>query len=408
VTRFSKFLLALAILGGGVGGFYLLTTTKPVAEPQAVMPTIWRVAAQTVVLGAEHPEFSGFATIENTQTQLITAPLATQVVDVFVQTGRRVTAGTPLLQLYRLDAESRLKQSEASLADVEGQLAQRALTQQKDQAALVLDRELLAILEAKRTRITDLRARGLASDEQLETARQAVVGQQLQINRRELTLATNAESRTILLAQKARIETDVRLAQEDVVAMSPRASMDGVITDVTITAGDRVGANQGLLRLVPDRGYELRFAVPKDVAQSLRAALTINQPIMGTTERGDSIRVDRVAGAVNAQTGTVDVYARLEGSTTTPTLGAITAVRLRLPPIDGLAVVPTDALYGGNTLYRIREGQLESLAVESFGQRIGAAGTEVLIRSESLQSGDQILISRLPAATTGLRVEVIQ
>ena len=202
---FSRLVLTGSILGAGLGGFYLLNQTKPTIEQLPVSAPSWRVSATTISLRPENPEFRGFATVENPQQQVITAPLSTRVVEVYVANGSRVEANQPLLLLNRPDAEAQLNQALASLADIRSQLNQRTMTETKDRAALQLDREALALLEAKRDRLIDLRSRGLASDEQLETARQAVVGQQLQINRRELTLANSQETQTTLLAQLTRI-----------------------------------------------------------------------------------------------------------------------------------------------------------------------------------------------------------
>ena len=403
-----RFLLAAAIIGIGLGGFFFLNQSKPTVTPLVVVPTTWRVAATTIQVQPEHPEFRGFATVENPRQQLITSPLATRVTEVFVANGRRVQTGDPLLALYLPDAEARLHQALASLADIQSQLNQRTIADDKDQAALALDREALALLEAKRERLTDLRARGLASDEQLETARQAVVGQQLQINRRELTLATSREIRTTLLAQRTRIESDVALAREDLRGMQPTANAQGVITQVTVTPGDRVNANQALMRLIPDDGYELRLAVPRQVAQAVQTALSSNQVVEGTTQSGQQLTIERIAGLVNARTGAVDLYAALTPSDQRPVLGTVVPVRLVLPAQGDLAVLPTDALYGGNTIYRIQDNQLEALEVTTFGQRDGEEGTEILVASPRLRSGDRVLISRLPAATTGLRVEVVE
>ena len=405
---FSRLVLTGSILGAGLGGFYLLNQTKPTIEPLPVSAPSWRVSATTIALRPENPEFRGFATVENPQQQVITAPLSTRVVEVYVANGSRVEANQPLLLLNRPDAEAQLNQALASLADIRSQLNQRTMTETKDRAALQLDREALALLEAKRDRLIDLRSRGLASDEQLETARQAVVGQQLQINRRELTLANSQETQTTLLAQLTRIESDVRLAREDLDAMQPSATVGGVIAELTVTPGDRINANQALMRLIPDNGYELRIAVPQPVADRIQTALKANQPIEGQTLNGDLIQVERIAGLVNARTGAVDLYARISQPAQQPVLGAITNVRIMLPALPEIAAVPTDALYGGNTIYRIRDNQLEALEVTTYGQREAERGTEILLTSPALQSGDQILISRLPAAITGLLVEVVE
>ncbi|NBS12706.1 MAG: hypothetical protein EBS77_08610, partial [Gammaproteobacteria bacterium] len=93
----SRFLLAGAILSVGFGGFFLLNQSKPTVDPLPVTPTIWRVAATQIQVQSEHPEFRGFATVENPRQLLITSPLATRVTEMFVANGSRVQVGDPLL-----------------------------------------------------------------------------------------------------------------------------------------------------------------------------------------------------------------------------------------------------------------------------------------------------------------------
>lgn len=85
------------------------------------------------------------------------------------------------------------------------------------------------------------------------------------------------------------------------------------------------------------------------------------------------------------------------------------SVSVELVPEPSVVVLPTDALYGGNLIYRITsDNTLEAVTVERLGQRPGENKTEILVRSPEIHNGDPILVSRLPAAVTGLKVEVIQ
>jgi hypothetical protein len=87
----------------------------------------------------------------------------------------------------------------------------------------------------------------------------------------------------------------------------------------------------------------------------------------------------------------------------------VLSVSVELVPEPSVVVLPTDALYGGNLIYRITsDNTLEAVTVERLGQRPGENKTEILVRSPEIHNGDLILVSRLPAAVTGLKVEVIQ
>ena len=80
---------------------------------------------------------------------------------------------------------------------------------------------------------------------------------------------------------------------------------------------------------------------------------------------------------------------------------------MKLPTEANVVAIPALALYGQNRIYRIVEGRLESLAVQRVGEWTNADGTSLtLVRSSKLQNGDDILVTQLPNAVTGLLVEV--
>ena len=127
----------------------------------------------------------------------------------------RVLANQILINLDAVDAEIKLSRARSNLADAESNLTALDATESKDQEALQLDQEALNILQQKLTRIQNLRQRNLSSEQDLDTARQAVVTQKLQINRRELALSTVDSKRTQLKTAIQRFEAEVRAATRD-------------------------------------------------------------------------------------------------------------------------------------------------------------------------------------------------
>ena len=256
-------------------------------------------------------------------------------------------------------------------------------------------------------RILDLKKRNLTSEQDLDTARQAVVIQKLQINRRELALATVESQRTQLATTIQRFETEVRAATRDLESTQVRAPANGQIIGVDVVSGDRVQANQNLLTFAPDSGREIRVQVPTSVGLMLSNALSTQTPVIASTDRGEALQLNRVSGAVRDNTGSIDAF--FVSNAQLPPTGSVLAVSIQLVAEPSVVVLPTDAVYGGNFVYRITSDNiLEAVKVERLGQRPGITNTEILVRSPNIQDGDQILVSRLPAAVTGLKVEIIQ
>ena len=65
-------------------------------------------------------------------------------------------------------------------------------------------------------------------------------------------------------------------------------------------------------------------------------------------------------------------------------------------------------MYGLNRVYRIKNGYLESVKISRVGEFQDSDGqTQLLIRSEVLREKDEVVVTQLPNAITGLRVKAL-
>ena len=174
---FKSVLVGLAIFGIGIGGFIQLTQSKPKAETRETISSAWRVSTQYARLQTVSPVFNGFGSVQNPDTQTLKARVLTDVTGLYAREGTRVHAGQLLVELDATEAEIKLSKAKANLADAKSGLITLNATEIKDKEALNLDLETLNILTQKLTRILDLKKRNLTSEQDLDTARQAVVTQ---------------------------------------------------------------------------------------------------------------------------------------------------------------------------------------------------------------------------------------
>ncbi|MGV6826990.1 MAG: efflux RND transporter periplasmic adaptor subunit, partial [bacterium] len=77
---------------------------------------------------------------------------------------------------------------------------------------------------------------------------------------------------------------------------------------------------------------------------------------------------------------------------------------------SGVISVPPESVYGTRTVYRIDDdSRLERIEVERVGESVDAKGNAtILVRSEILQAGDELVTTQLPSAVSGLKVELSQ
>ena len=70
--------------------------------------------------------------------------------------------------------------------------------------------------------------------------------------------------------------------------------------------------------------------------------------------------------------------------------------------------VPYQAIYGNSRLYLLKQNRLQGITVESVGQYVDTDGTAMLlIKSPQINSGDEIVITHLPNAVSGLKVRSV-
>jgi multidrug efflux pump subunit AcrA (membrane-fusion protein) len=183
------------------------------------------------------------------------------------------------------------------------------------------------------------------------------------------------------------------------------APTNGQIVSVHSVVGGRIQANQNLITFAPSSGRELRVQVTSEVGLSLSGALAIDLSPDAYLDSKIPLELTRIASIVNKKTGSLDAF--FSSDNRLPPVGTVLGVSINLTPQSEVAVIPTDALYGGNLVYRVTEtNHLEGIVVNRIGQRPGDGRTEVLVKSNQLKTGDRVLTSRLPAAVTGLKVEV--
>ena len=214
-----------------------------------------------------------------------------------------------------------------------------------------------------------------------------------------MALATVESKRTQLRTAIQRFEAEVLAANRDFESTAVKAPADGQILEVNVVAGDRVQSTQNLIVFAPDSGREVRVQVPATVGQTLTQALMNSMPVIASNDKDQPLILTRVSGSVRDNTGSIDAFFTSTGPL--PPTGTVISVSIQLTAESDVVVLPTDALYGGNLIYRVTEtSTLEAITVERLGQRPGPEKTEVLVRAPNLATGDQILVSRLPAAVT--------
>jgi len=391
-------LIPLVIIGVAVILFMYLGATrdKPVAaEPEEPILNIRTVTAKPA---SHSPVIALYGRAEARRNAYLTAAINADVAEVATLPGATVTLGERLVRLDDREAQLTLDQAEADLALLTSQYA-------SDETALKNEQRLLTIANQELKRFTDLKQRGLASQSQLDAARQAHERQQLATAQRELAVRQ-------FNARRAQAKARVARAQLDLDRTQIKAPFAGRVIAVPVSVGDRVTPGQPVVTLYDPSSIEIRATIPNRYLDMARAGIAAGG-LKATLVDGDqrtAAKLLRLAASSSMASGGTDGFFSIADSDNPPLPGRSLRLALELPSQPDSVILPFESVFGLKRVYRVHEERLESVAIERLGEfpaPEGTTGSWLLIRSAELKTGDLVLATQLPTATSGLKVRVV-
>jgi len=400
-----RLFVPLIILALALGVFMALKATKPEPPKAAPEERAWLIETATVEPAGRHPVITLHGEIANPDRLSVRAPLSARVDAVPVADGQRVAAGDLLVALDRQDFQPVLDRARASLADLEAQIRQIEASHETDRAALAFEREIVENAETALKRNRDLRERNLASQADVDAARDALSQARLALNTRRERVATFDARLAGLKARRDAATADVAAARRDLDRARVTAPADGLVGEVQVTPGSLVNGNATLLDFLPWSGFEVRALIPTSRAETLSRALQRGEaPLARVHGTRQELRLERLAAEAGGQ-GVTGLFGFVEPDATLR-VGQVLGLELRLPAVDDAVAIPRSALYGNDHLYRVVDGRLQRQRVERLGTAGGEDGMDgrLLVRAPSLAAGDRIATTQLPNAVDGLKV----
>jgi multidrug efflux pump subunit AcrA (membrane-fusion protein) len=405
-----KILLPILVLAVGIGAFRVLKSTKPEQTPPAVQERIWRVEVERAVPERLAPELTLYGRVETPDLLRATASAAAWVTEVAVSDGDRVSAGDVLVRLDERDFLPRIAQIEAQIAELEAEISSERNRNQTDRLALEQEKRMLQLARDAVTRQERLKSQQVGAEQALDEAEQAAVQQALAVTNREQSIADHPtriralEAR--LASNKARLD-ELTLEYE---RATVRAPYDGVITGVDVTEGDQVAKGAILARMFALDSLQVRARIPAPYQAELVTALLEEGELPAAAHIGDielALTLERIAG--EAGPSGVDGLFRVANDPAALRLGQMLMLRLERPARDDVVAVPFRAVYGGGRIYKLEDGRMVGVDVETLGERRGDGDGEerLLVRSPQIQRGDLIVTTHMPNAIDGLRVETL-
>ena len=410
MKRLSKFLLPVLILAVGLGVFVYLKQTRPERPPAEIVERVWRVEAETVEPRRLSPGLELYGSVQTPDLLRAAASAQARVARVLVREGDRVEAGQLLVELDPRDFSFRLAQARAQLDELQAQVESEQTGHESDLAALEQERKLLAIAQDGVARASQLTKQRVGSQTDLDIAEQELARQALAVSNREMSIADfPARQRALearLSSARARLE-EIALELERAPVVAP---YDAVIAKVSVTAGDQVRKDDILLTLYAIDSLEVRARIPAPFQAELTASLHAAGRLPATATVGDrtlELSLERLAGEASASG--IDGLFDVEDEEGLLRAGQMISLRLDRPPQDGAVPAPFGAVYGGDRVYKLVDGRMRGVPVRSLGSWFTETGEErLLVQAPDLAAGDRLIVTHMPNAIDGLRVEALQ
>lgn len=404
----KKILFPIAILAVAVGGFAALKASRPKQAPIPPTEQVWRVEAITVEPATLSPQLTLYGKVESPELTRAAAPGVGRVGRVLVLEGQRVRRGQLLLELDSRDFEPRVVQAQGQVDELMAAMASERMRHAADLDQLEQERRLLEFAAADVARLERLREENFYSQAAVDQSRQALARQTISLRSRKLAIedhhARMAQLQSRLDQARANLE-QARLALERSRVSAP---FDGIVADVQVAQGDQVGNGQALITLYPSAGLEVRAKIPAPYQDEILDQLGRGHGLEATTRlAGETLKLKltRLSGA--ADTRGLDGFFRFLAAHEQLRVGSLLTLHLSRAAVEGAMAVPYAALYGGRQVYKVESGRIQAVQVSVLGELAGERPM-LLIHSDALRRGDQVMTTHLPNAVSGLRVEVVR
>ena len=407
----KRLLLPFGILSVAIAVFMMLSFSKPEKITLERPEKIWRVKTISVKLEQISPQVTVYGRVETPRRASLNAAISADLTKINVLEGATVAKGDVLLTLDRSDADLLLNQREADLAEVNALISSEESRYKRDKSLLSNEKLLLTLTEKVVTRAKKLDEARLVTRSSLDEAvanqqRQLVTFKRLQYDIDEHTARLEG-----LKARQTSAGAMLEQAKLNVDRTVVKSPFNGRIANLNVSIGDRVRVGDSLLSVYDLDELEVRAQIPGRYLRQVRNGLRQGQAAKAKAVLDGNellFELTRLSGETRQDSGGVDGLFSLAGSNHTLALGTFLELSLSLETQNNVVVVPFNALYGLNRVYRIKNGYLESVKISRVGEFQDSDGqTQLLIRSEVLRKNDEIVVTQLPNAITGLRVKAL-
>ncbi len=399
------------VLLGITGGFFALYVgmfaTQAQHNPNEVDEKSVPVSAVAMSPTAINPELHLYGKLETPNTVTLKAAVTAYVAAVNIAEGADVEQGQLLVTLDDSDAQLALAQRQADFHDASAALERVKLQQKAELTIFAHQKKLFALTDDKLNRQRKLFDDKLVAKQHLDETEREWSLQAINLEQQQLKIANHAHNLVTAKAKVTRSKAALDQAQLDLDRTQIRSPFTGRVTSLHAAKGDRLAMGMPIIEVFDRDSMQLRVALPAEHSR----LFTQQASISATTNSGDKMvhleLIDVAAKIAQGRAG-LDGLFRVPANFELAEIGRMLPVQITLPAVENTVAVPVQSLYANKRIYRVDNDRLKGVEVTRVGERINEDGVyEILVSSDELTDNQQIVVTQLPKAVTGLKVEII-
>ena len=381
--------------------------SKPRSKIKKTIPVTVNVIR--VQSGNYAPSVFLYGKIKSQQHTVLKSEVNSTVESVKVFEGQSVRAGQVLMQLDQSDIKYHLVEAKSAVKEVQAQIDfyQKKISQEKKD--LALEKDVLNLKRQSFARKQSLHKSKTISMDNLQKEKTLYYSAKVKFNQLQSQLTLDAIKVKQLQFSLSKANATFLRAQETFNSTVVKAPFDGIVTELSVAKGGHVSVGQVLYKIMGTSHLQLRALIPSIYDSYVTKLISSSKKLKAVTYFNDqafSLDLIRMASKVKSgqigREGIFSINQYQRGMAHNLTLPII----LQLKMIPGAFVVPATALYRSNTVYRVVKNRLVSTPVVikgRFYKRTVPKGLVVI--SQALSSGDNIMVSAIPNAISGLLVK---
>lgn len=406
-----QLLLPVIVLAGALGIYQYLKSTKPEVPKRVPQETVFAVRTVPVSFKDHQPFLTLYGTTVAGREVELRSLVAGRVAETGpqLQAGGEVNAGDMLIKIDPFDYRNAIAESEAQLAEAKAKLVELSASINVEEGNLASARQQLKLAETDLNRAEPLARQGTVSKRTVDDRRLIALQRRQAVTQSENNLRVwSARHRQQISAIK-RSEAALERARKRLAETTLEAPFNAYVTDIGAQVGRMLNVNDRVATLIDRDWIDARVTLTDSQFGRLTAGgeRLIGRAVEVRWNAGQKplvyqAKIQRIDGRVSAESGGVQVYARITDTLRPVAIrpGVFVEVRLADTTFARVAKVSSSAVYDGGTVYVVIDGRLEARAITVAG-----TSDEELLIAGDLRAGERLLITRLSRPGDGVRVK---